>query len=163
MDSGSGDDLNSELDDRGKGISAQLGPLENAMHEPLEYPIKYLEGLRLFNDEEFFACHDALEDVWTETVGDDKRFFQGLIHAAVSLFHFEGGNLGGARKMHLSSIDYLKPFSGAYMGIDVEKLSAELWYCFKELREATENTGDLKLDRTRIPKLKIPTQQVTNE
>ncbi len=108
------------------------------MDAPTEYPAKYLEGLRLFNDEEFFACHDALEEIWTETVGDEKSFYQGLIHAAVSLFHFENGNLGGARKMHVSSLKYLEPYGSHYLGIEVEKLAAELWFCFKELREATQ-------------------------
>lgn len=127
------------------------------MDGPQTYPAKYLEGLRLFNDEEFFACHDALEEVWTETVGEEKRFYQGLIHAAVSLFHFENGNLGGARKMHASSLKYLEPYGKHYQGIDVETLAAQLWFCFRELREATAASADLRLDRSLIPKIPIPT------
>jgi len=125
------------------------------MKQPDQYPEKYLEGLRLFNDGEFFACHDALEEVWCETVGEEKEFYQGLIHAAVSLFHFENGNLGGARKMHLSSLKYLQPYGSRYMGIDVERLSAELWHCFGELREATEASPELTLDETLIPRIEI--------
>jgi len=121
------------------------------------YPPKYLEGLRLFNDEEFFACHDALEEIWTETVGAEKQFYQGLIHAAVSLFHFENGNLGGARKMHRSSLNYLEPYGKHYQGIDVETLAAQLWFCFQELRAATDPSATLQLDRTLIPKILIPT------
>ncbi len=130
----------------------------DARQRPLEYPAKYLQGLKLFNDEEFFACHDALEEVWTETVGEEKQFYQGLIHAAVSLFHFENGNLGGARKMHASSLKYLETYVLHYLGIDVEAFAAQLWFCFKELREATEASANLQLDRSLIPKIPMPNE-----
>ena len=47
------------------------------------------DGIRLFNAGEFFACHDVLEDFWGEQTCAEKPFFQGLIQAAVALFHFE--------------------------------------------------------------------------
>ncbi len=61
-----------------------------------EYPEKYLEGIRLFNEEDFFECHEVLEELWSETLGAEKKFYQGLIQAAVALFHFGNENLGGA-------------------------------------------------------------------
>ena len=61
------------------------------------------EGIRLFNAGEYFACHDVLEDFWSELTCPEKPFFQGLIQAAVALFHFEEGNLGGARRMSISA------------------------------------------------------------
>ncbi|MGB0742301.1 MAG: DUF309 domain-containing protein, partial [Planctomycetaceae bacterium] len=54
------------------------------------------EGVKLFNEGEFFACHDVLEDLWTEQVCPERTFLQGLIQLAVALHHFEEGNLGGA-------------------------------------------------------------------
>ena len=59
-----------------------------------EFPEQYREGLRLFNDEEFFECHEVLEELWSETVGADRKFLQGLIQAAVALFHFGNENFG---------------------------------------------------------------------
>ena len=32
-----------------------------------EYPAQYLEGLRLFNAEDFFESHEVLEELWSET------------------------------------------------------------------------------------------------
>ena len=58
------------------------------------YPEKYVEGIRLFNEEEFFECHEVLEELWQETLGREKKFYQGLIQAAVALFHFGNENLG---------------------------------------------------------------------
>ena len=51
-----------------------------------ELPEKYLEGIRLFNEQEFFECHDVLEELWSETLGDGHLFLQGLIQA-LSLIH----------------------------------------------------------------------------
>ena len=72
-----------------------------------EWPEKYVEGIRLFNEEEFFECHDVLEELWAETLGEDKKFLQGLIQASVALFHFGNENLGGARKLYHASLEKL--------------------------------------------------------
>ncbi len=91
------------------------------------------DGIRLFNQQEFFACHDVFEDLWSELVGPEKPFFQGLIHAAVCLFHFEGSNLTGARKMYGSCENYLSPFAPCFLGIEVQQLLTDLRACFAEL------------------------------
>ena len=99
--------------------------------DDLEYPAEYLEGIRLFNEREFFACHDVLEELWTDTLGPERTFYQGLIHAAVSLFHFEEGNLGGARKMYDSTNRYLSPFAPAFMGLDLAGFLRDYQICFQ--------------------------------
>lgn len=91
------------------------------------------EGLRLFNAREFFACHDVLEDYWSELTGPEKPFFQGLIQAAVALFHFEESNLGGALRMYVSCRAYLQPYVPEMAGIDVTRLLSDLEVCFAEL------------------------------
>ena len=91
------------------------------------------EGVRLFNEQEFFACHDVFEDLWAEIVGPDKTFFQGLIHAAVCLYHFEGNNLSGARKMYGTCVAYLQSFEPEFCDIEVTRLLTELEFCFEEL------------------------------
>lgn len=110
------------------------------------------EGIRLFNQREFFDCHDVFEDLWTELTGPERPFFQGLIHAAVALFHFEGGNLGGARKMVRSCLAYLGPFSPDFHGIDVARLMTDLEHCFAELCQPHQSyPSHLSLDSSRIP------------
>ncbi|MBM4077791.1 MAG: DUF309 domain-containing protein, partial [Planctomycetes bacterium] len=68
-----------------------------------EYPELYRTGLRLFNEEDFFECHEAIEELWAETLGEPKKFLQGLIQAAVALFHFGNENFGGAKKLYISA------------------------------------------------------------
>ncbi|MGE0375620.1 MAG: DUF309 domain-containing protein [Planctomycetaceae bacterium] len=113
---------------------------------------RYVEGVRLFNEREFFACHDVLEELWGETLGRDRDFYQGLIHAAVCLFHFEEGNLGGARTMYESTRRYLLPFGASHLGLDLQSFLSELRVCFSELLVSTNQypTG-VELDPDRIP------------
>lgn len=113
------------------------------------------EGIRLFNEGEYFECHDVLEDFWTEQTGPEKPLFQGLIQAAVAMFHFEEGNLGGARRMSLSSRAYLSSFVPETAGIDIEGLLYQMADCFEELwAPHATYPAHLRLDPGRIPKIR---------
>lgn len=126
------------------------------------YPQRYLEGIRLFNAREFFECHDVLEDLWTETLGEEREFYQGLIQAAVALFHFETGNLGGARKMYVSARRYLEPYRPRYAGVDLEKFLADFKHCFQPLLDAGNvYPHGLELDEDCIPSI-VLSQDETN-
>ena len=88
-----------------------------------EYHPLYLQGINLFNEEDFFEAHEVWEDLWTEIIGEDKKFYQGLIQAAVALLHFGNENLGGARKVYESSRKYLEPYAPVHLGLDLNQLS----------------------------------------
>lgn len=122
-----------------------------------EYPAQYLEGLRLFNAEDFFESHEVLEDLWSETLDERKKFYQGLIQAAVALFHFGNGNLGGAKKVYLSCRKYLEPYRPEFAGLDLETFLGELAYCFQELIEDQQSCPvGIELHDDRVPKIPLP-------
>lgn len=126
------------------------------MNMTADYDTRYLEGIRLFNEREFFACHDVLEDLWGETLGHDREFYQGLIHAAVCLFHFEGGNLSGARKMYESASRYLRPYGESHRGLDLDRFLSDMRICFAELLVPThEYPSGVTLDSDRIPTIQL--------
>ena len=125
----------------------------NRMTEP---DPRYLEAVRLFNEREFFACHDAFEELWCETFGDSRVFYQGLIHAAVAVFHFEGGNLGGARRMYDSALRYLTSYQPVHLGLDVERFLVDLEPCFHELLTAhAAYPSHVELISGRIPTMHV--------
>jgi len=124
---------------------------------PPPYPPLYLEGLRLFNEQDFFECHDVLEELWSDIVGDQRRFYQGLIQVAVALFHFGNGNLGGARKLYHSAQGYLQQYPSPYMGLDLQSLLNDLQACFQELLDAgNQYPTDLLINESLIPCVDIP-------
>lgn len=114
---------------------------------------RFKQAVQLFNEREFFACHDVLEEIWSETLGNDRTFYQGLIHAAVCLFHFQEGNLGGARRMYHSAVRYLEPFVPRHGEIEVERLLHDLTACCAPLIAAVQYPDGLQLDETQIPVL----------
>ena len=67
------------------------------------YDPLYLEGIEHFNKCDFFESHESWEDLWTEYRGPSRKFYQGLIQAAVALFHFGNGNIRGAKKLYHSA------------------------------------------------------------
>ncbi|MCY2962202.1 MAG: DUF309 domain-containing protein [Planctomycetota bacterium] len=89
--------------------------------------------------------------------GDRRKFYQGLIQASVALLHFGNENLGGAKKVYLSSRKYLEAYAPSYEGLDVEEFLKNLDWCFAELVENQDKyPAGVALRDERIPKLKIP-------
>lgn len=121
------------------------------------YPQQYLEGLRLFNEEEFFESHEVLEELWSETQDERRKFYQGLIQAAVALLHFGNGNLGGAKKVYLSACKYLEPYAPRYEGLDLAKFLQDMQFCFQDLLDNQEKTPTgVELRDERVPKIAAP-------
>ncbi len=113
-------------------------------------------AIELFNTREFFACHDVLEEIWSETLSEDRTFYQGLIHAAVALYHFSEGNHGGARKMYGSARRYLSPYAPVHANVAVGDLLADLQTCFADLMASTaETVAGVPLPDNLIPVLRV--------
>jgi predicted metal-dependent hydrolase len=69
---------------------------------PAHFPPDLAEFWELWREEKFWACHEALEDVWkVETDANRKQFLQGLIHGAVAVFQFRRGNFVGATRQYV--------------------------------------------------------------
>lgn len=109
------------------------------------------EGIRLFNEREFFDCHEVLEDAWREEHGPLRDLYQGLIKAAVAFYHAERQNFEGATKVMRSGLPQLRPYIG-WHGLDMASLvlQCEDWLgTFIEL----EQTGG-QMDSSKLPFLK---------
>lgn len=104
-----------------------------------EYPEQYRAGIKLFNEEEFFDCHDVLEELWSDMEGDGRKYIQGLIQAAIALFHFGNENFGGAKKLYISARKNLDPYGEEFMGVELGRFLADFQTCFQELLDNTED------------------------
>src|SRR6185312_1020920 len=61
-----------------------------------DYDERYLAGIACFNRGDYFDAHEVWEELWMDCPSADRRFFQALIQAAVSLYHWGNGNRGSA-------------------------------------------------------------------
>ena len=84
------------------------------------------EGIELFNREQFFECHEVLEEAWLEAYGEQKTFLQALIQVAVALHHLRQGNLTGARRLLTAGREKLSAFTPQREAVDVTGLLAAL-------------------------------------
>lgn len=82
-------------------------------------------GIQLFNREDFFEAHEVWEELWHNTLGVNKDFYQGLIQVASALHHLQIGNMRGARILYGSGIDLLAPYGSRHLGLDLASLRTQ--------------------------------------
>ena len=119
------------------------------------YDPRYLEGIEHFNVCDFFEAHEVWEELWTDYRGPDRKFYQGLIQVAVCLHHFGNGNTRGAKKLYLTSLDYLREYRPFHLGLDLEKLFREFEICLKPVMESQEEYPKIEIVPESIPEIHL--------
>jgi predicted metal-dependent hydrolase len=123
---------------------------------PDTYEPRYLAGIVLFNRHDFFEAHEVWEDLWQECCGPERKFYQGLIQAAVGLLHFGNGNLRGAVKLYRSSRDYMARYGTPYLGLDTEAFWRQMEHCFAQALASPDLSGtQVRLDPSQVPVLRL--------
>ncbi|MBK26675.1 MAG: hypothetical protein CME70_21925 [Halobacteriovorax sp.] len=81
----------------------------------MEHLRNTIEGVKLFNEQKYWECHEVLEDHWLEGRGDNARYvYWAIIQVAASMIHYRDKNLSGAQgllaktKNKIKKIDELK-------------------------------------------------------
>jgi predicted metal-dependent hydrolase len=125
------------------------------MSNSLEYPELYLQGIVHFNECDFYESHEVWEALWTDYQGPSRKFYQGLIQAAVALHHFGNGNIRGARKLYHSTRSYLEPYRPWHMGLDLEQFLAQFEQCFTEVIASQEEFPQIDIVPDLIPEIHL--------
>jgi predicted metal-dependent hydrolase len=84
------------------------------------------EGIKFFNAGRYFEAHEVWEDLWRQTQGPLRLFYQGLIQAAVGLHHLNQGNWNGAQGQLRKSLSKLEAYPTEYSGIHNDRLIADI-------------------------------------
>jgi hypothetical protein len=124
--------------------------MDDNAYDPL-----YLQGIEHFNACDFFESHEVWEELWTEYRGPSRKFYQGLIQAAVALHHFGNGNIRGARKVYVSARAYLEPYGALHEGLNLEKFLSEFDRCFADVVASTEEFPQIEVDPELIPEIHL--------
>lgn len=110
-------------------------------------------GVELFNRGEFFKCHDAFEEVWKNTKGEERHYYQGLIQIAVALYKIEEQrSWKGAVSLFKTGIGQLDGVDMAHVELDIERLKAESAIILDRLEEIGPERID-EIDVENFPKL----------
>src|SRR5262249_29627772 len=103
----------------------------------------------------YFEAHEVWEDIWTNAAGPERRFYQGLIQAAVALFHFGNGNVRGAVKLFHSARNYMKELGSPYHGMDVSAFWDRMGHCFAPIWELPDAKTALRPAEEWIPRIEL--------
>jgi predicted metal-dependent hydrolase len=128
-----------------------------------EYHPLYLKGIEYFNDCEFFESHEVWEELWADTQGPSRKFYQGLIQVAVALHHFGNGNIRGARKLYHSSRAYLEPYGPLFQGLNIAAFLEQFERCFVDVLASTEEFPKIEIVPDLIPEIHLDPPPVGSE
>jgi hypothetical protein len=74
-----------------------------------EHLEKMAVGIELFNEQKYWECHEALEDLWMDDRQDPTRnIYWAVIQVAAACIHYRDQNLIGARGMIFKSREKFK-------------------------------------------------------
>ncbi|MDR7555379.1 MAG: DUF309 domain-containing protein [Armatimonadota bacterium] len=77
-------------------------------------------GAVLFNAGLFFECHEFFEGIWRRAPAADRPCYQGIILVAAAFYHYEKGNLHGARVKLAEGIKRLRRCAPARVGLQID-------------------------------------------
>lgn len=123
--------------------------------DPPAYDPLYLKGIEYFNECDFFEAHETWEELWTEYRGEARKYYQGLIQVAVALHHFGNGNVRGAKKVYLTSRNYLHEYPTVYEGLDLETFLTQYQQCFQAIMDSDEELPKIEIDPELIPEIHL--------
>ncbi len=119
-------------------------------HLPFEPPTRFppdcAEFWQLWREEKFWACHEALEEVWKQEVEPRRSFLNGLIHGAVAVFQHRRDNANGAARQLLRAQIKLKQHLPAREGVD---LTAFLAGIEREIAPSLQKLSEKQRDSLR--------------
>ena len=107
-------------------------------------------GVEEFNGQFFFESHDTWEELWRETTGSNRLFYQGLIQTAVGFYHLTNANYKGACSQFGKAMAKIEKYLPRHHGIETQLLVQRVRDCLTDAERLRE--GDTKpFDSSKIP------------
>ena len=94
--------------------------LADSCAEPLAQLAK--EGIGLFNQGEYYKCHDALEEAWMQDKSPARELYRGILQVGIAYYQIQRGNYRGAVKMLLRLRQWLDPLPPVCRGVNIARL-----------------------------------------
>ena len=108
-------------------------------------PAEFWQGVKAFNQKQFYVCHDQLEALWMESAEDNRNFYQGILQIAVAGYHLKNDNWQGTVTLLGEGIRRLHPYQPSWEDIDITRLISESHQLLIELQQCgVEGLGTIK-------------------
>ncbi len=116
-------------------MSGALGEEERLQADP-----RLQQAIGQFNDGEWYACHDGLEELWHETQGPMRPVLQGLLQVAVAHLHLERGNRHGATVLMGEGLGRLADCGDEALGLRLSPLRERVAARLNALQQGSDPT-----------------------
>jgi Domain of unknown function (DUF309) len=80
------------------------------------------KGLHEFNTQEFYECHETLEEAWKLESGPARDLYRVILQVGIAYYQIQRHNYNGAHKMFLRTQQWFAPLPDRCQGIDVAQL-----------------------------------------
>lgn len=81
-----------------------------------------LKGIGKFNEGDYYAAHDSLEEAWVMDEGPGRDLYRGMLQVGIAYYQIEHNNYRGAIKMLLRVRQWLDPLPDKCRGVNVARL-----------------------------------------
>lgn len=98
------------------------------LQETCEQPLADLaqKGIEMFNEGQFYKCHDYLEEAWMADETPGRNLYRGILQVGIAYFQIDRGNYRGALKMLLRVRQWLEPLPDVCRGVNVARLREDV-------------------------------------
>lgn len=97
------------------------------------------EGIRLFNNQLYWECHEEFEHHWLEEPGPIRNVYWAIIQVAAAMIHYRNKNLVGARGLIYKAKQKFSRCEDTHIESDL--LMSEL--SWNELKSMVRNVPDV--------------------
>ena len=118
------------------------------------YDPRYLAGLRLYHVSRHWDSHEEWEEIWRESEGAERHFYQGLIQLDAAIIHTGRGHWGGVANLLARSLGHLERCPDRLLGMDVARLREQL-RAYREEILALKDGRKVAFDPALIPSLEV--------
>ena len=117
----------------------------------------YYDGIRLFNEHEFFDAHEVWEDIWRMAYGLKNSFYQGMIQCAVALEHYRRSNPRGVVSLYKSYQTKFTHLPPTFMGLDVKDFLQRMRNVLSPVIDSDPlpERGAIELDPAKVPVIQL--------
>jgi hypothetical protein len=112
------------------------------------------KGIEEFNAQHFFEAHDVWEELWMETTGTHRLFYQGLIQTAVGFYHLGNGNYKGACSQFGKALAKLEQYMPSFHSIETAKLAERVRVCLHDAEQLRDGAAT-QFDESKIPQIQL--------
>lgn len=118
-------------------------------------------GVEEFNGRFFFEAHDTWEELWRETSGPHRLFYQGLIQTTVGFYHLTNRNYKGACSQLGKAMGKLTHYLPDYHGIETQQFVGSIRECLADAGKLRDGLAE-NFQESKIPRISY-TNNVQNQ